>query len=64
MKVIFRVLTGFGMISLLIIFLALTVLCLPTKAGDFFMMVASVCLWGFVCYIVGEHVYNWWRGRK
>ena len=64
MKVIFSILTGLGMISLLIIFLVITTLCLPTKVGDIFAMIASICLWAFVCYMVGEYVYNWWRGKK
>lgn len=35
-----------------------------TRAGEVIALIASLMLWAFVCYILGEHLYNWQRGRK
>ena len=64
MKVIRNLLIGFGTFSLIVICIVLVGLCLPVKVGDVFTMIASICLWSFVCYIFGEAVYDWWRGKK
>ena len=64
MKVIRNLLIGFGTFSLIVIFIVLIGLCLSTKAGEVFALIASICLWGFVCYIFGEALCNWWRDRK
>lgn len=37
---------------------------LSTRAGEVIALIASLMLWAFVCYILGEHLYNWQRGRK
>ena len=37
---------------------------LSTRAGEVIALIASLMLWAFVCYILGEHLYNWQRGKK
>ena len=34
------------------------------KASEVIALITSFMLWAFVCYIFGEHLHNWWRGRK
>lgn len=64
MKVIRNLLIRFGTFSLVALFIILIGLGLPTKVGEVFILIASICLWSFGCYILVEALYNWWRDKK
>ena len=59
-----KLLVGLALIVLGTTAFILIGLFLSTRAGEVIALIASLVLWAFVCYILGEHAYNWWRGRK
>ena len=64
MDCIKNLLIGFTLIILGVTAFILIGLFLSAHAGEVIALVASLMLWAFGCYIFGEHLYNWWRGRK
>ena len=59
-----NLLIGFALIVLGTTAFILIGFFLSTRAGEVIALIASLMLWAFVCYILGEHLYNWQRGRK